>query len=91
MATLGGDVPSFDGLLEGDHPKDTEVVIREEGPAGQQEPLQSVGQKRGREDDADDSIVMPAHWTILWCLSPYFRAKVSGAAATVLQWLAWRT
>jgi hypothetical protein len=61
------------------------VVIKEEDTAAQHEPLQPVGQKRGREDDTETSITMSAHWLVLWSLSPYFRAKVRGAAACGMQ------
>jgi hypothetical protein len=79
MEGLGGRYPDFDGLLDGDQPKDTEVTIAEEQlvegspTVGGQEGL---GNKRGRDGTPDTRITLQAHWVILRSLSPCFRAKV---------------
>jgi hypothetical protein len=75
MAGLGGEVPDFDGLLDSDQHKDTEVIVREEEipTAGDQE---HAGDKRSRQGTPDNHITLEAHWVVLRSLSPYFRAKV---------------
>jgi hypothetical protein len=80
MAGLGGSYPDFDGLLDGDQPKDTEVIIEEENQeegsptAGGQE---ATGNKRKRQGTPDNNTTtLQAHWVVLRSLSPCFRAKV---------------
>jgi hypothetical protein len=80
MAGLGGRYADFDGLLDSDQPKDTEVTIAEEyqeegNPAAGE--LEHAGGKRSRQDTPDNHTTLGAHWVVLRSLSPYFRAKVS--------------
>lgn len=76
MGGLGGDTPSFDGLLDSSHPKDTEVIIAEE--ASPQPAAQGCAAGTEEEHCTDSSSInLAAHWVVLWGLSPYFRAKVS--------------
>jgi hypothetical protein len=83
MPALGGRCPDFDGLLDGDQPKDTEVTILEErqessSPTRGQQKV--TGSKRSREDMQGSHVTMGAHWVVLRSLSPAFRAKVRGSS-----------
>jgi hypothetical protein len=92
MAGLGGTIPNFDGLLDSDQPKDTEVTIVEEGS-----PTAPSSKKRSRQGTPDNHITVQAHWVVLRSLSPYFQAKVrlpaclSSASAGMLFQLCWST
>lgn len=92
MAGLGGTIPNFDGLLDSDQPKDTEVtIVEEDGHAVE------GSRKRSRQGTPDNHITVQAHWVVLRSLSPYFQAKVrlpacfSSASAGVLFQLCWFT
>jgi hypothetical protein len=76
MAELGGDVPSFDELLDSSQPKDTQVIILEEHDSTAA--AEGAGKKRRRHDtEGSNNITLEAHWVVLFSLSPCFRAKVS--------------
>jgi hypothetical protein len=72
MAGLGGMSPNFEGLLDGDQPKDTEVTIVEEDS-----PTANSSKKRSRQGAEDNHITIQAHWVVLRSLSPYFLTKVT--------------
>jgi hypothetical protein len=75
MAGLAGRIPNFDGLLDGDQPKDTEVTIVEEA-VEEDRPAAEGSKKRSRQATSGNHITMQAHWVVLRSLSSYFQTKV---------------
>jgi hypothetical protein len=76
MPDVVGDGPSFDGLLDSDQPKDTEVIIVEEGSSSVEACAVSVADGGEQQGTAGSMTTVAAHWTILWGHSACFRAKV---------------